>query len=64
MGIPDERLIDALSNDSNDTQHLAQLNARAMRKAGHDVTGVIMTITEQPAPQTDNDNEQETPTPA
>lgn len=59
MGIPDEHLIGALSNHSNDSQHLAQLNARAMRKAGHEVTGVIMTITEQPSPQTDNNMEQE-----
>ena len=46
MGIPEEAILNALRNHSNDSQHLAQLNARDMRKQGDENTGVILTISE------------------
>jgi len=53
MGIPDESILGALSKYSRDSQHLVQINARALRKTGHEIKGVIVSTTEQPAEETD-----------
>jgi hypothetical protein len=56
MGAQEESILTALRNHSNDSQHLAQLNDRDIRKQGKENTGVILTISEQP---TENETHEE-----
>lgn len=48
MAIPDQAILKALRNHSENSQDLFQLNARELRKQGEENTESIITITEQP----------------
>jgi hypothetical protein len=54
MGIPHESISRALTNHSHDSQHVAQLNARAMGSEGREAAGSIVMLTEERPPDATN----------